>query len=256
MAVKAEAGVEHGIPALERAIDILECLAGSGEALSIRDIAARTGVVRSTVYRSLNTLQSRALVRQTSGTTYTLGPQLLRLARAVPQGVDLVDLARPVLQELAATIGASVKLSILDGDDALVVATAEGPGAYSITTQVGRRFPLHAGGASKMLLAHAPIDRRTAYLSRPLQRFTKRTIVEPRRLQRELSDILETGLSLDRGEYADGVHAAAVAVTDTAGACIAAISAPFPETSSRTRVTSIVAAIRKAAETLSRYAAA
>jgi DNA-binding IclR family transcriptional regulator len=243
---------QHGIPALERAIDILECLAASGDALSIRDIAARTGLVRSTVYRSLNTLQSRSFVRQENATTYVLGPQLLRLARAVPRGVDLVELARPVLQKLAADIGASAKLSVLDGGDALVVATAEGPGAYSITTQVGRRFPLHAGGASKMLLAHAPASLRSAYMARDLARFTDHTITDPKRLGRELDHVLAAGLSLDQGEYAEGVHAAAVPVMDPAGACVAALSAPFPATSSAERVADIVAALREAASALER----
>jgi DNA-binding IclR family transcriptional regulator len=241
---------EHGIPAIDRAVDILECLAGCREPLSIREITRRTGLVRSTVYRSLNTLAARGLVREAADRAFNLGPQQLRLARAVPQGADLVTLARPIIAEAAVALELSVKLSVLDGDDALVVATAEAPRAYTITTQVGRRFPLHAGGASKMLLAAAPEELRRAYLARPLRAFTRRTLTDPKALGRELGGIVEAGFALDRGEYADGVFAAAVPVIDRSGACIAAISAPFHENTGEATVLKTVATLRQASARL------
>ncbi len=242
--------VDHGIPAIDRAVDVLDCLASRSAPMSIREITDATGLVRTTVYRSLNTLCARGLALQVSEKTYTLGPHLLKLARAVPQGLDLVAIARGTLDELAMALGTSVKLSIVDGSDALVVATAEGPGAYSITTQIGRRFPLHAGGASKLLLAYLPPERRRAYLAGPLRSFTARTLTNSAALERECGRIRETGLAFDNGEHSEGVCAIAAPVKDSNGDFIAAISVPYAAGVGEQRVWEIADAVAAAAAKL------
>ena len=159
---------DHRIPAVERALQALDLLCGEGEAPTIRDLAARLGVPRSTVYRIVNTLEAHGVARRDAAGRYTPGPRLLAYARAVPRGADLATLAMPALEELADAAQATAKLSVLDGDAALVVAVAPGPGAYSVATQVGRRFPLHAGAASKVLAARLGDVARRALLAGPL----------------------------------------------------------------------------------------
>jgi DNA-binding IclR family transcriptional regulator len=216
----------HRIPALDRAMEILDALATAAPS-SIRDLAGRCGLARSTVYRTLNTLEAHGLVKRVEEGSYVLGHQILRLARAVPQGMDLSALARPVLDRLAASLGASAKLSIVDADEALVVATAEAPGVYSITTQIGRRFPLHAGAASKLLLAYLPEARQRSVLAQRLPAFTPRTITNPGQLKAQLGLIRSQGWSEDSGEYAEGVHAIAAPVFDAFDDLAAAVSVPF-----------------------------
>ncbi|QYU66522.1 helix-turn-helix domain-containing protein [Leptolyngbya sp. 15MV] len=127
----------HRIPAVDRAVEVLDALASG--AAGIRDLAAQLGIPRSTVYRVLNSLEAHALVVRGADQVYRLGPHILRLARAVPFGLDLVGTARPVMEALAAELRCTVKLSVLDGAHALVVATVESPESYAVTTQVGRR---------------------------------------------------------------------------------------------------------------------
>lgn len=59
--------------------------------------------------------------------------------------------------------------------------------SHALTFVVGQSFPMHAGGASKVLLAHLPPDERRRLLGRPLQRFTERTIADSGRLEAELA---------------------------------------------------------------------
>jgi DNA-binding IclR family transcriptional regulator len=217
---------EHRVPSIDRAVEILEVLTGP-EPLLIREVCERSAQARSTVYRTLNTLEAHGLVRRATPDRYVLGPTLLRLARAVPQGVDLVAISRPVLDRLAAELGTSAKLSILDGEEALVVAVAEAPGAYSITTQVGRRFPLHAGAASKLLLAHLTPERRMSVLKETLPALTPNTITDPVMLEAAVENIRSVGFAEDHGEYLDGVKAVAAPIVDALGDCLGAISAPY-----------------------------
>lgn len=245
-----EEQVEHGIPAIDRAMEIMDALAQGG-ALSIRDLAKTCDLARSTVYRTLNTLCAHRMVERVDDGNYVLGPRLLKLARAVPRGLDLTTIARPILDRLATDLGTSAKISILDGREALVIATAEAPGAYSITTQVGRRFPLHAGAASKLLLAFMPETARNGVLSARLDTYTARTIVDRAVLAKEFVRIRSLGYATDDGEYAEGVRAVAAPVLDGTGGCVAAVSVPYAAGTDAKRAAKIKTAVIAAGKELS-----
>jgi DNA-binding IclR family transcriptional regulator len=242
---------EHRIPAVERAIQLLDLLCGGEAPPGIRDLSGRLGVPRSTVYRILNSFEAHGLARRDAAGRFTPGPRLLAFARAVPQGVDLVTLAAPVLEELAAAARATAKLSVLDGDAALVVAVAPGPGAYSVTTQIGRRFPLHAGAASKVLAAHMPEAAQKALLRGRLPRATPRTITSGKALATVLQAVREEGVATDEAEFIDGVHAVAAPAFGPDGACIAAISVAYLPIETATRRAELAEAVRTAARRLS-----
>jgi DNA-binding IclR family transcriptional regulator len=243
---------EHRIPAVERTLQTLDLLCSGGDPPTIRDLASRLGIPRSTVYRILNTLEAHGVARRDAEGRYAPGPRLLAYARAVPRGEDLPTLAAPVLAKLAATARATAKLSVLDGDAALVVAVAPGPGAYSVTTQVGRRFPLHAGAASKVLAAHMAERARATAFRRALPRVTGATVTDPAILAKVLAEVRRSGIARDEAEFAEGVHALAAPVVDAGGACVAAVSAAFLQAESEARRKGIEAAVRGAAAELSR----
>jgi DNA-binding IclR family transcriptional regulator len=210
---------------LERAIRIMDVLAHTPGA-SIRDLTGRLGIPRSTVYRLINTLTVNGLVVPEGDQGFALGPRLVQLARGVRQGADLVATVRPVMDDLARALSCSVKLSVLDDETALVVAVSQGPQTYSVSTQVGRRFPLHAGAASKVLAAWQDPEAR-AWLSRPLAKLTEQTITDPAILTRHLADVRRSGYARDQGEYARGVNAIAYPVMASEGQCVASLSIPY-----------------------------
>jgi DNA-binding IclR family transcriptional regulator len=238
----------HRIPAIDRAVDVMEALA-AGPAV-IRDLAALLGIPRSTVYRVLNSLEARGLVMRGADTAYRLGPQLLRLARAVPAGFDLVALARPLMDELAHGLRCSVKLSVLDGDQALVVAVAESPETYAVTTQVGRRFPLHAGAASKVLAAFGTEMLRERLFAGPLSRLTPDTITDRAALHDALRTIRAAGHAEDAGEFAPGIRARAAPVFGPEGVCVAALSIPYLDGTSARREVEIQSALLRCASAI------
>ena len=66
---------------------------------------------------------------------------------------------------------------------------------------------MHAGAASKVLLAYAPKADLDAILQNPLVAYSSRTITDPRRLRTELAKVVRQGWAHDKGEYAPSVHA-------------------------------------------------
>jgi DNA-binding IclR family transcriptional regulator len=156
------------------------------------------------------------------------------------------------MEQLAHALRRSVKLSILDAGAALVVAVAESPETYSVTTQVGRRFPLHAGAASKVLAAFADDAVRASLFAAPLPRFTPATIVDRARLRRDLATVRQRGYATDVGEFAPAIKAIAAPIFGPEGSCVAAVSIPYVGTLRATAERAIRAAVVRAAEDLSR----
>jgi DNA-binding IclR family transcriptional regulator len=232
----SEPMARHRIPVIDRMMDVLALLEKRNNGASIRELVDFLGLPRTTVYRILNTLQHHDVVRRTAEGAYRLGPRLLSLAaRTLPdaQDYDLAALSRPHLEALAEKTGEGCKVSVLDGNGVLVVAAVQGTREYALTVVPGQHQPLHAGAASKMLIAHLPKEELDAALGDgDLFRYTAKTITDRKRLATELGKIRREGWSEDRGEYAPSILAYAAPIRDRSGKVVAALSVPFLQGSS------------------------
>jgi DNA-binding IclR family transcriptional regulator len=225
-----DAAAKHRIPVIDRMMDVLSQLERREAGLTIRDLVTQLHLPRTTIYRILNTLQMHDMVHRDDNGAYQLGHRLLGLAAHVATGaseVDLVAVAQPFLDELAADIGDSCKLSVLDKNGVLVVAAAQGRREYALKVSPGQRQEAHAGAASKLLLAYLPAPDLVDWLTRPLVAFTPRTLTDPRRLKAELQRVRRLGWAQDKGETAPSIHAYAGPVFDTRDHMVAAISIPY-----------------------------
>jgi DNA-binding IclR family transcriptional regulator len=228
--VTPQALARHRIPVIDRMMDVLILLEQRGNGATIRDLVEQLSLPRTTVYRILNTLQFHSMVRRSSEGSYRLGPRLLSLAARAggdSRDYDMAALAIPHLQRLAGETGEGCKVSVLDGDGILVIAAIDGQREYALTVVPGQRQPVHAGAASKILLAGLSKADLAERIAQPLVRYTNRTITDPKRLLAELARIRRQGWAQDRGEYSPSVHAYAAPIRDRAGQVIAALSVPF-----------------------------
>ncbi len=210
----------HRIPVIERMMDLLAQLERAEDRPTVRALAASSGVPRTTVYRILNTLEAHGMVvRAGSDGGYRLGSRLLALAARVPQGSEwqrLADSIRPTLQRLASETGQTAKLSVLDAGEALCVAVVQGTSPFATAPLLGGRYPLHAGAASKVLLAAMDGTDCEQVLHAPLPAFTARTVTDPELLRRQLARIRRQGWAEDAGEHSLSVRAVAAPVRDDA----------------------------------------
>ncbi|WP_138732253.1 IclR family transcriptional regulator [Modestobacter excelsi] len=216
------------VQSVDRALTILEILAAKGEA-GVTEVAAELGVHKSTAFRLVAALESKDLVEQLADRgKYRLGFGIVRLAGAATAQLDLAQEGRRTCEELAADLGETVNIAILDGERAVNVSQARGPAALSSHNWVGRATPLHATSSGKVLLAFAPDPVRKVALSHDLQRFTAVTITDPDVLQRELDVTAEQGWASTVEEYEVGLSALAAPVRDGDGDVVAAVSVSGP----------------------------
>lgn len=225
-----QAGVKNGVPVIDRTFDLLDLLECSPDGMPARDLVDALDVPRSTVYRILNSLIARKIVRRTITGNYLLGQRLVSLAARVrndPIAVDLAQIATPIMQRLSTETGEPTKLSVRDGDQANIIAATIAAPDSSFAPTIASRYPLHAGAASKVILAHMSAEDLARHLSVPLVRYTPRTITDPKRLALELTQVRKLGLAHDHGEHNARVHAMAAPVFDAGGRFLAALSIPF-----------------------------
>ena len=224
------AASQHTIPAIERMMGVLSAIEEQPDGVSITTLTAALALPRSTIYRILNTLEGHGVVQRDGSGSYRLGRRLLTLAANVPsyaEQLDLAALAQPFLDKLAISDGHSVKLSVLDGEEVLVLAAAQGRRPYALGVTPGQRMPVNAGAAGKLLFAFEPAESQARRLSRPLEAFTSRTITDPKRLSAEAARIRRQGWAQDRGESAPNIYASAAPIRDRDGRVLAALSIPF-----------------------------
>lgn len=216
------------VQSVDRALLVLEILAKLGQA-GVTEIAAELGVHKSTVSRLIAVLESRGYVEQVSGRgKYRLGFSIARLARASSGHLDLVKLSQDVCDSLAAEVGETTNLAVLDADRIINIAEAIGPAEITLRTWVGQSCPAHATSSGKVLLAGLDAADVRARLASVLESFTENTVVKIADLQRELATARERGWASVAEELEVGLNAVAAPVHDANAQVIAALSVSGP----------------------------
>lgn len=223
--VKERAG--SGIQVISRAADILWALEDEEQGLSLGDIARRVSLARSTVQRIVKALTDEEfLMPATDHGRVKLGPSLVRLASGVDLGIT--QIARPAMQELSRNVGETVDLSTLRRAAAVFLEQVASSHRLAAISQVGTVFPLHSTANGKALLASLDPARRREILARPLSQDTGLTVTDADELEREIRQVLKTGLAFDLEEHTDGVCAVGTTFLDAMGKAYA-ISIPVPK---------------------------
>src|SRR5690606_27539600 len=161
--------------AFTKGLRLIEALARSERPRGITDLANELGLTKSNVHRLLATLQFHGYVRQLAeDRSYELTTRIWELGSRVVDRMDLVRVARPSLERLAAITGETVHLSMLDDTDVVYLDKIESEHHIRAHTRVGARAPAFTMATGKAMLAHVP----RSYLERfrPLmKRYTPTT---------------------------------------------------------------------------------
>lgn len=212
------------IGAVERALAVLDALGEAGGEIGTNELARRTGINASSVSRLLATLAASGYVEQTPAGRYRLGVRLLQLGNRALDALDLRSLARPVLESLAAATGETATLSVPGGHDAVTVDFARSPQAVQSVAQIGRPSIGHATATGKVLLAFGE----TGLPPAPLRRFTTRTIVDPRGLDRVIELVRRQGWAEAAAEREPDLAAIAAPVRGARGELVAILGLQGP----------------------------
>ena len=138
-----------GVGVLDKAVTILQAVAGSPASLA--ELMSRTGLPRATVHRLGAALEMHGLLRRDGAGRYELGLGLVSLGQAAVERFPLVELARPVLDELRTVTGESVQLFVREGAQRRCVVSLESPHGLRWIVPQGSVLPLDVGSAGRVL---------------------------------------------------------------------------------------------------------
>jgi DNA-binding IclR family transcriptional regulator len=219
--------VRTGESVVARVVRVLEAFTTDEPALSVTEIARRSGLPVATASRLVAELAAHGLLVRSDGAV-RVGVRMWELAQRASPTLSLREAAMPFLEDLHAVIGQHVQLGVLDGDEVLFVERMSAPNAVINYTRIAGRLDLHASSSGIVLLAHAPAEQQERVLAAPLRRFTPRTPTRPARVRGMLADVRRQGYALCAGFYHLDATGVAVPVRDGSGAVVAAIGAVVP----------------------------
>lgn len=245
----------YQVPALDRALSILELLGQHPDGMRMREIAEALDLPANSVFRLTGTLEERGyLRREGDDMRYRLSRKLLSLGYKAVGEDKLIEHSLAIMQRLRDETQETVLIGIRAELQGVVLEQVASTQPVKFLVDPGTHFPLHTSAPGKVFVGFAPAAERDALLKRmKFARFNDRTLDSREKFEAELAQVTAQGYAIDRGEEIEGLHCIGAPIFNHRGYPVAAIwvtgpSFRFPE-SAFGRISKLVVA---AAGTISR----
>lgn len=211
---------------MDRAARLLSEVVHSADSVTFTELAAATGLAKSTTSRLLFALERNGLVRRDEAGRFRPGEVFIRFAWRGGAEAGLAEVAQPFLNRLGAATGETVNLGV--ERDGMVEQIAQVDSVYLIgaINWLGRPVPLHCAALGKVLLAHGA----ATLPGKRLERLTPQTITSRAGLDAELGAVRASGYAVTDSELEPGLVAVAAPVRRDGGVVVAALSVTGPAT--------------------------
>jgi DNA-binding IclR family transcriptional regulator len=212
------------VPAVSRALQLLERLAGAREAMSLARLASELALPKSSVHGLCNTLVCYGYLRRRSDGAYLIGPRVMGLAEAFMSGTDVAREFNALWSDASAP-EETVVLSVLTGGDAVYIGVRNSARPLGVAFTVGMRLPAYLSGSGKAMLSMLPADEvRRLYPSGLQTRLTRKGPRDVEALMRELAAARRRGYSVDDEAVREGVCGFGAAVCQAGGRVVAGVA--------------------------------
>jgi DNA-binding IclR family transcriptional regulator len=221
---------KNSIQVIARMTNLIDVLAASADAVSLKILSTKAALHPSTTHRILTALVRDRLVERVDQGSYRLGMRLLELGNLVKSRISVREHALPFMRELHAATGEAVNLSVRRDDEIVYIErTSSGRSMMRVVNIIGARAPLHVTAVGKLFLCEDGLETLKAYADRTgLPSFTKNTIHTLTALEREFEKVRRQGYATDSEEAELGVRCIGAGIRDDSGALVAGLSVSAP----------------------------
>jgi IclR family pca regulon transcriptional regulator len=217
---------EYRVESLAKGLRLLSLFTEQRPTWRVTDLAEAAGLPMPTAYRVVMTLTAEGYLDHLPNGDYRPGVRVLTLGTAALHSLDLVALATPRLQQLAATTGETVNLAVLNGDRVLYLVRLRNSDLVTANIQVGSTLPAVHTSIGKLLLAHldaGELGDRISDASFPPQHGPNAK-VSLDELRQELIQIREQGWAVQDEELAYGLRSVAGPISGPDGRVVAGVN--------------------------------
>jgi DNA-binding IclR family transcriptional regulator len=142
-----------GVAAVKRALSILAAFSKEAPALSLAELAKRTGLYKSTILRLAQSLEASGYLQRSADGRYSVGVAPLRLAALYHSNLHPDEIVMPVLRELTAATKESASFYIRAGNQRLCAYRVHSPRSVRDNVHTGELLSLKQGAGGVILLA-------------------------------------------------------------------------------------------------------
>lgn len=222
----------HFVTALARGLDVLGAFRSRDRTLSNQELARRCGLPKSTISRLTYTLTKQGYLvhgADSNGNAgYQLGSAVLALGSALLARMDMRQIARPLMQELADASQTMVSLGIRDRLSMIYVENCRSESALTLSLDVGSRIPLPTTAMGRACLA-ATGDTARQRLMEEIRSLDEKTWPQTSAdLEKSLAYYRQHGCSSSFGEWQKDVNAIAVAFRPASGRAMMVVNCGGP----------------------------
>lgn len=221
---------QESMKSVRGALRLLMEFTGEQASFTVGELAARTGMGKSHVSKSIAAFVESGLLMQDPRTReVSVGARAFVLGARFINHDRLSREAMPVMRDLMQRTGHSTRLSVLDDDRILYLLGVEGPMFVDTGWRVGTWLPAHSTTAGRVLLAFLGEARAAQLLQkRNLARLTAHTVTDRKALDRILARVRSSGYDVQRNETTQGLGTIGAPVFNEAHAVIGVLSVAFP----------------------------
>jgi DNA-binding IclR family transcriptional regulator len=221
---EAAVATPTGTQAVDRAVRLVTEVVHAADSVTFTELAAATGLAKSTTSRLLVALERGGLVRRDDDGRFRPGDVFVRYAWRGGAEAGLIEVARPFLDRLGVQTGETVNLGV--ARDGLVEQIAQVDSKYLIggTNWVGRPVPLHCAALGKVLLAYGAAQLPPGRL----EARTSRTLTSRAALEENLRQVRRNGYAVTDEELEPGLVAVAAPVFRDGAVVVGALSVSAP----------------------------
>lgn len=223
--------LEHGplpekdrqfVTALARGLDVLRSFRPGERMLGNQEIAKRTGLPKPTVSRLTYTLTRLGYLRHSAAMSkYSLGTGVLSLGYTLLADHDIRRIARPLMQELADQVHASVSMGSRDRLNMVYVENCRSSATVTLRMDVGSTIPMATTAMGRAFLAVLPQWERDYLLENIKKRNADNWPKIQASLERSFREYEERGFCTSTGEWQKDVSAVGVPMQTPDGHIVA-----------------------------------
>jgi DNA-binding IclR family transcriptional regulator len=210
------------VTALARGLELLRCFSPGERYLGVTGLSHRTGIPKPSVSRLAGTLVKLNYLHFSPALgKYSLGSGVLSLGYAMLSNIDVRQIARPLMQELAEYSQASVSIGVCDRLSMVYIETVRSNAPIGTRRGIGSRLPLAVTAIGRAYLAKLPEQERD-FLMRQLRQRDERNW--PRLhagIEKGIRDYTEKGFCISISEWEKDVSSVSVPFTDADGRLMA-----------------------------------
>lgn len=221
-----DSGDRYIVPALRRGLSVLRLFSRNRRIVTLPEIVRELGVPRATAFRLAHTLEADGyLQRAPHSNAFQLGLNVLSLGFEYLGSMDLLDIARPALEDLRDRLDLSVHMGVRDNTDVVYLISLPSQHRLRSNVSVGTRSPAHANSIGRATLFDLSLSElRSLYRGVKMERFSEQTPTTVDALYKRLEEERQRGYVSWRSAIIPGIATVSAPIRDREGRITAALN--------------------------------